>query len=91
MACSQGSKGGVRMRTLFTRKEAAARLNISLVTLDEERQGGYLAYIQRKPGGRVWIAEDACQRRNFFARKRRSEMTHIAGHSTAGISAGGTV
>ena len=28
------------MRTLFTRKEAAARLNISLVTLDEEQQGG---------------------------------------------------
>ncbi|MPM73287.1 hypothetical protein SDC9_120264 [bioreactor metagenome] len=32
-----------------------------------------------------------CQRRNFFDRKRRSEMTHIAGHTTAGISAGGTV
>ena len=32
-----------------------------------------------------------CQRRNYFDRKRRSEMTHIAGHTTAGISAGGTV
>lgn len=61
MACRQGSKGGVKMRTLFTRKEAAARLDISLVTLDEERQGGYLAYIQRKPGGRVWIAEAAIE------------------------------
>jgi small acid-soluble spore protein (thioredoxin-like protein) len=34
---------------------------------------------------------DQCQRRNFFDPKRRSEMTHIAGHPTAGISAGGTV
>jgi len=32
-----------------------------------------------------------CQRRFHFDRKRRSEMTHIAGHPTAGISAGGTV
>ena len=32
-----------------------------------------------------------CQRRKFFDRTRRSEMTHIAGHPTAGISAGGTV
>jgi len=32
-----------------------------------------------------------CQRRFNFDPKRRTEMTHIAGHSTAGISAGGTV
>ncbi len=45
--------------TLMTRKEAAARLGISLVTLDAERSGGYLPYIQRKPGGKVYITEDA--------------------------------
>lgn len=45
--------------TLLTRKEAAARLGMSLVTLDAERAGGHLAYIQRKPGGKVWITEEA--------------------------------
>lgn len=47
------------MPTLLTRKEAAARLGMSLVTLDAERSGGHLAYIQRKPGGKVWITEEA--------------------------------
>lgn len=46
-------------RTLLTRKEAAQRLGISLVTLDAERTGGHLTYIQRKPGGKVYITEDA--------------------------------
>lgn len=43
----------------LTRKEAAACLGISVVTLDAERAGGHLAYIQRKPGGKVWITEEA--------------------------------
>ncbi|WP_298069965.1 helix-turn-helix domain-containing protein [uncultured Mailhella sp.] len=47
------------MRTLLSRKEAAARLQISVDTLDVERASGHLAYIQRKPGGKVWITEDA--------------------------------
>ena len=47
------------MSTLLSRKEAAARLGVSLVTLDAERNAGYLAYIQRKPGGKVWITENA--------------------------------
>ena len=46
-------------RNLLTRKEAAARLGVSLVTLDAERADGYLAYIQRKPGGKGHITEDA--------------------------------
>lgn len=46
-------------RNLLTRKEAAERLGVSLVTLDAERRGGYLTYIQRKPGGKVYITEDA--------------------------------
>lgn len=44
---------------LLTRKEAAARLGISICTLDAERAGGHLAYIQRKPGGKVWITDEA--------------------------------
>lgn len=44
---------------LLTRKEAAARLGISVVTLDAEWAGGHLTYIQRKPGGKVWITEEA--------------------------------
>ena len=45
--------------TLMTRKEAAARLGMSLPTLDQERSTGRLAYIQRKPGSKVWITEEA--------------------------------
>lgn len=47
------------MCVLLTRKEAAARLGVSLPTLDTERISGHLAYIQRKPGGKVWISEAA--------------------------------
>lgn len=47
------------MSVLLTRKEAAARLGVSLATLDAERNSGHLAYIQRKPGGKVWITEEA--------------------------------
>jgi len=46
---------------LLTRKEAAARLGISLPTLDAERISGRLAYIQRKPGCKVWITETAIE------------------------------
>jgi len=53
------TKGAKRMGTLLTRKEAAERLGISVDTLDAERASGHLAYIQRKPGGKVWIAEEA--------------------------------
>lgn len=45
--------------TLLTRKEAAARLGISVELLDQERRTGRLAYIQRKPGCKVWITEEA--------------------------------
>lgn len=45
------------MSTLLTRKEAAARLGISLVTLDNERLAGRLAYIQRAPGCKVYLRE----------------------------------
>ncbi len=45
--------------TLLTRKEAAAMLGMSLPTLDIERSTGRLAYIQRKPGSKVWITEEA--------------------------------
>ena len=45
--------------TLLTRKEAAARLGISVDLLDQERRTGRLAYIQRKLGSKVWITEEA--------------------------------
>lgn len=45
--------------TLLSRKEAARRLNMSEDTLDAERAGGHLAYIQRRPGGKVLITEEA--------------------------------
>lgn len=52
-------QGSNKVYTLLSRKEAAARLGVSLVTLDAERNAGYLAYIQRKSGGKVWITQDA--------------------------------
>jgi predicted site-specific integrase-resolvase len=48
-----------KIGALYTRNEAAAQLGISLVTLDIERKTGRLAYLQRKPGGKVWIPEAA--------------------------------
>ncbi len=47
------------LKKLLTRKEAATLLRVSLPTLDAERSTGHLAYIQRKPGGKVWITEEA--------------------------------
>ena len=47
------------MSTLFTRKEAAAKLGISLVTLDEARKFGRIAFIQRVPGGKCFFTEEA--------------------------------
>lgn len=44
---------------LLSRKEAAARLDISVATLDAERRDGNLEYIQRRPNGKVWISEEA--------------------------------
>lgn len=44
---------------LLTRKEAAAYLGVSLMTLDAARNSRQLAYIQHKPGGRVWITDEA--------------------------------
>ena len=44
---------------LLTRKQAAEMLGMSLPTLDAERSSGRLAYIQRKPGSKVWITEEA--------------------------------
>lgn len=44
---------------LLTRKEAAVMLGVSLPTLDADRADGHLSYIQRRPGGKVWIPEDA--------------------------------
>ncbi len=47
------------MVALLSRKEAAAKLGVSLITLDKARESGHLAYIQHCPGGKVWITEDA--------------------------------
>lgn len=47
------------MANLLTRKDAAARLGISVVTLDEARRCGHIAFIQRKEGGKVFFSEDA--------------------------------
>lgn len=47
------------MPKLLTRTEAAEMLGISCDTLDRLRAERKIAYIQHKPGGKVWISEDA--------------------------------
>ena len=68
-------------KDLLTRKEAAAQLGISVDLLDQERSAGRLAYIQRKPGCKVWITNEAIaeylaratrQARPDFARNRET-------------------
>ncbi|MBR4193804.1 MAG: helix-turn-helix domain-containing protein [Oscillospiraceae bacterium] len=44
---------------LLTRQQAAERLGVNINTIDNERKAGRLAYIQRRPGGKVWITEQA--------------------------------
>lgn len=47
---------------LLTRKEAAARLGVSLVTLDAERSAGNIGYIQSRPGAKVFFREDQLEK-----------------------------
>lgn len=54
------------MDGMLTREEAAERLGMSVDTLDAERRGGHIAFVQRKKNGRVWISEDAIK--DYIAR-----------------------
>ena len=50
-------KGGPGMQKLFTRKEAAELLGISISTLDEARNNRLITYIQYVPNGCVYFTE----------------------------------
>ena len=65
------------MSELLSRKEAAKRLHMSEDLLDQERASGHLAYIQRKPGGKVYITDTAIE--EYLARA-----THPARVATRG-------
>lgn len=49
------------MEKLFTRKDAAAQLGVSVTTLDEARKAGSLSYIQFSPNGKVLFTDTALQ------------------------------
>ena len=49
------------MDKLFTRKEAAKLLGISLTTLDDARNSGLISYIQYVPNGCVYFTDAALQ------------------------------
>ena len=49
------------MEKLFTRKEAAKLLGISLTTLDDARNSGLISYIQYVPNGCVYFTDAARQ------------------------------
>ena len=49
------------MEKLFTRKEAASLLHISIKTLDVARESGLLSYIQYTENGSVFFTEQMLQ------------------------------
>lgn len=49
------------MDKLFTRKETAALLGISLTTLDTARTGGLITYVQYVDNGCVYFTETGIQ------------------------------
>ena len=59
------------MEKLFTRKEAAKLLGISLTTLDDARNSGLISYIQYVPNGCVYFTDAALQ--EYIAKS-----THLA-------------
>ena len=52
----------IPMEKLFTRKEAATMLGISLATLDTARKDGSIAYIQYVPNGCVFFTNEGLQK-----------------------------
>ena len=46
------------MNKMFSRKEAAAMLGISVSTLDNARKAGEISYVQFVPGGCVFFTDD---------------------------------
>ncbi len=49
------------MERLYTRKEAASMLGISLTSLDTAKNTGAIAFIQYVPNGSVFFTEEAMQ------------------------------
>lgn len=47
------------MEKLYTRREAASKLGISLTSLDTARNTGAITYIQYVPNGNVFFTEEA--------------------------------
>jgi len=59
------------MEKLYTRKEAAEYLGVSIKTLDEARKAGEIAFIQYTDYGRIHFTETALQ--EFIARCAHSQ------------------
>lgn len=49
------------MEKLYTRKEAAEMLGISISTLDSAKGSGAIAFVQYVPNGSVFFSEEALQ------------------------------
>lgn len=49
------------MEKLYTRKEAAAILGISIATLDTARTNGAISFVQYVPNGCVYFTSEALQ------------------------------
>lgn len=68
------------MEGLLTRKEAAAHMGVSIATMDRILHSGQIAYIQRIPGGKVWISLDAIS--EYIARVTKPAMPAAAPRAT---------
>jgi hypothetical protein len=51
----------IAMEKLYTRREAASMLGISLTSLDTARSAGAISFIQYVPNGSVFFTEEAMQ------------------------------
>lgn len=49
------------MEKLYSRREAAAMLGISLSSLDNARSSGAIAFVQYVPNGSVYFTEEAME------------------------------
>ena len=64
------------MDKLFTRKEAAKLLGISINRLDAARRSGGIAYVQYVPNGCVFFTQGALQ--DYIAKSTHNARTTVA-------------
>lgn len=70
------------MEKLFTRKEAAKSLGISLATLDVAKNNGQISYVQYVPNGCVYFTETSIQEYIARCTHRAKPLVKVATYRT---------